>query len=53
MVETDADVLLLLLNCCCCQCESDLSLAIDAVNVIVEAAAVELTMRRTITAAMW
>ena len=31
---------------------SDLSLAIDAVNLIVEAAAVELTVRRTITAAM-
>ena len=32
---------------------SDLSLAIDVVNLIVEAAAVELTVRRTITAAMW
>ena len=31
---------------------NDLSLAIDAVNLIVEAAAVELTVRRTITAAM-
>ena len=31
---------------------SDLSLSIDAVNLIVDVAAVELTVRRTITAAM-
>ena len=32
---------------------NDSLLAIDVVNLIVEAAAVELTTRRTITAAMW